>query len=163
METDGDVCCFRRVQVKKRLSLSPSYIGRVSEGVIEHLDSDILQYSKELGGVILSYSDPKVQQRLGSILDEQPRIHFDLHVTYYLFAPKVGDILLGKVNRLGEDHMGCLVNDCFNASVQNKDAFLSGINGYRQVELGDMLLFRVTDIESAGGVFSIRGEPHDKR
>ena len=45
---------------------------------------------------------------------------------------------------------------------QNKDAFLSGINGYRQVELGDMLLFRVTDIESAGGVFSIRGEPHDK-
>lgn len=162
MEIDGDACCFKRVQVKKRLSLSPSYIGKVSEGVIEHLDSDILQYSKELGGVILSYSDPKVQQRLGSILDEQPRIHFDLYVTYCLFAPRVGDLLWGKVNKLGEDHVGCLVNDCFNASVQNREAFMTGINGYRQVELGDMLPFRVTDLESAGGIFSIRGEPYDE-
>lgn len=156
------VSCFKRVQVKKRMSLSPSYIGRVSEGVVEHLNNDILQYSKELGGVILSYSNPVVQQRLGSILDEQPRIHFDLHVTYFLFAPKVGDILWGKINKLGEDHVGCLVNDCFNASVQKKGAFLSGINGYQLLELDDMLLFRVTDLETAGGILSIRGEPYDK-
>ena len=162
MEVSEDVCCFKRVQVKKRMSLSPSYIGRVSEGVLEHLNGDILQYSKELRGVILAYSSPMVQQRLGCIHDEQPRIHFDLHVTYCLFAPKVGDLLWGKVNKLGEDHVGCLVNDCFNASVQNREAFLSGINGYQQLQLGDMLLFRVTDLETAGGIFSIRGEPHDK-
>lgn len=161
MEVD-DVSCFKRVQVKKRMSLSPSYIGKVSEGVLEHLNSDILQYSKELEGVILSYSNPVVQQRLGCIHDEQPRIHFDLHVTYCLFAPKVGDVLRGKVNKLGEDHVGCLVNDCFNASVQNKEAFLSGINGYRSLELGDMLPFRVTDLETAGGILLIRGEPYDK-
>ena len=162
MEISGNVSCFKRVQVKKRMSLSPSYIGRVSEGVVEHLNSDILQYSKELGGVILSYCNPSVQQRLGCILDEQPRIHFDLHVTYYLFAPKVGDVLWGKVNKLGEDHVGCLVNDCFNASVQNKEAFLAGLNGHRMLELDDMLPFRVTDLETAGGILSIRGEPHIK-
>lgn len=162
MEVGGNVFCFKRVQVKKRMSLPPSYIGRVSEGVIEHLNSDILQYSKELGGVILSYSNPTVQQRLGCILDEQPRIHFDLHVTYCLFAPKIGDLLWGKVNKLGEDHVGCLVNDCFNASVQNRESFLSGMNGYRQLELDDMLSFRVTDLETAGGILAIRGEPHNK-
>ena len=161
MEECHDVSCFKRVQVKKRMSLSPSYIGRVSQGITEHLDSDILQYSKELGGVILSYSNAMVQQRLGCILDEQPRIHFDLHVTYCLFAPKVGDLLRGKVNKLGEDHVGCLVNDCFNASVQSKGVFLSGINGYSQLKLDDMLLFRVTYLETTGGILSIRGEPHN--
>jgi len=162
MEVCEDVSCFKRVQVKRRMSLSPSYIGRVSQGVMEQLNSDILHYSKELGGVILSYSNPLVQQKLGCILDEQPRIHFDLTVTYCLFAPKVGDLLWGKVNKLGEDHVGCLINDCFNASVQNKGEFLSGINGYRSLKEGDQLLFRVTDLETTGGILSIRGEPYDK-
>ena len=162
MEARQNVSCFKRVQVKKRMSLSPSYIGRVSQGIVEHLNSDILQYSKELGGVILSYSNPMVQQRLGCIVDEQPRIHFDLQVTYYLFAPEVGDLLWGKVNKLGEDHVGCLVNDCFNASIQSKGAFLSGINGCGPLELGDTLPFKVTELETAGGIYSIRGEPHSK-
>lgn len=157
---DAVMSCFKFVNVKKKMSLPPSYIGRVAEGITEHINSEILQFSEEIGGVILSYSKPSVRQQLGSIFDEQPHVHFELQVSYCVFAPQIGSILWGKINNLGEDHLGCLVYDCFNASIQEK-GFLVGRNGFRQHQVGDMVRFRVTEFETSGGILSLKGEPVD--
>ena len=89
----------------------------IGDGVLEHLNDKILRYSRDLGGVFLSYSKPRVLQEAGRIIDEHPHIHFDLDYKAYVFRPRVGSVLTGVVNNIGDDHIGCLVYDCFNASV----------------------------------------------
>ena len=142
------------------MTLLPSYIGRIGDGVLEHLNDKILRYSRDLGGVFLSYSKPRVLQEAGRIIDEHPHIHFDLDYKAYVFRPRVGSVLTGVVNNIGDDHIGCLVYDCFNASVvmsegQRKSqsrTFLSNC------QVGAEIQFCVKQLEIIAGIVSIKGE-----
>ena len=155
--------CFHKLEVSEHISLLPCFVGRLSQGILEHLDEKLLRYSEQYGGVLLAYSKPSVQQTHGRILDEQPHIHFDLKYTAYVFRPVIDSIVCGTVNNVGGDHVGCLVYDCFNASVFSKQAKgQKRINGlFSQFVVGSKIWFRVVSIENISGILSIVGEYFD--
>lgn len=156
--------CFRRLEVEEHLSLLPSYIGRVGEGVTEHLNRRVMRYSESYSGVLLSYSKPAVLQTAGLIMDEQPHMHFDIRYFAFTFKPVTGSILCGQVSKVGREHIGCLVYQCFNASVTQRrsskgkrNGLWTNMNGC-QWDIGDEIWFRVIELEVLDGVLSIRGE-----
>ena len=155
--------CFHKLEVSEHISLLPCFVGRLSQGILEHLDKKLLRYSEQYGGVLLAYSKPSVQQTHGRILDEQPHIHFDLKYTAYVFRPVIDSIVCGTVNNVGGDHVGCLVYDCFNASVFAKQ--IKGqqrLNGlFSEFIVGSKIWFRVVSIENISGILSIIGEYFD--
>ena len=155
--------CFHKLEVSEHISLLPCFVGRLSQGILEHLDKKLLRYSEQYGGVLLAYSKPSVQQTHGRILDEQPHIHFDLKYTAYVFRPVIDSIVCGTVNNVGGDHVGCLVYDCFNASVFSKQAKgQKRLNGlFSQFVVGSKIWFRVVSIENISGILSIVGEYFD--
>lgn len=159
-ETCEEDSCFVVVEARQHMALLPSYIGRIGEGIFEELNSKVLNYSYELGGVVLSFSNPRLLQNSGRIEDEHPHVHFELQYTVHLFKPRVGSVLCGIVNNIGEAHVGCLVHNCFNASVylggkhrrKRSRAFLESC------ELGSEVRFCVTQLEALAGMLSIKGE-----
>ena len=158
--------CFHRLEVSEHISLLPCFVGRLSQGILEHLNKKLLRYSQQYRGVLLAYSKPCVQQTHGRILDEQPHIHFDLQYTAYVFRPVIGSIVCGTVNKVGGDHVGCLVYDCFNASVfsehreRKERRTLNGLFT-SQFMVGSKIWFRVVSMENISGILSIIGEHFD--
>ena len=153
--------CFRRLDVREHLTLLPCYVGNLSEGIVEHLNAKILRYSSLLDGVLLSYSRPRVMQKEGKIHDEQPHIHFDLSYSAYIFRPTLGSVLCGTVNKVGTDHIGCLLYDCFNVTVVSKsEKTENGLcsNFPSGFENGSDICFRVMSLDSVGNFLSLTGE-----
>ena len=156
--------CFHKLEVNEHISLLPCFVGRLSQGILEHLDKKLLRYSEQYSGVLLAYSKPSVQQTHGRILDEQPHIHFDLKYTAYVFRPVIDSIVCGTVNNVGGDHVGCLVYDCFNASVfaRQLSKGRQRLNGlFSEFVVGSKIWFRVVSIENISGILSIVGEYFD--
>lgn len=152
----GDPSGFHNVLVKEHISLLPSFIGNLSKGITEHLSSKILKYSTDFNGVLLSYSKPTLIRKEGKILDEQPHIHFD--VTYFatIFRPVLGSVFCGTVNKVGVDHVGCLLYDCFNVTVvstgRKHGRFPWGF------EEQSTIWFMVTCLDTTGDLLSLTGE-----
>ena len=153
---------FRCVEVVEHISLLPCYVGRLSQGIIEHLNEKVFRFSSQLRGTVLSYSKPLVLQRHGAILDEQPHLHFDLKYSVYLFKPVVGSLMCGVVNNVGQDYIGCLVYKCFNASVLAPGSAEHQSSWYSEpFDIGSTVWFRVVALDNVGGVVSITGEYYD--
>ena len=145
---------FKTVRVTQHISLPPSYIGRMGKGITEILNRKILKYFTEYGGFVLAYSKPLVLSRVAHIIDETPNLHFDIQVDLYLFTPLVGALLSGTVNHvINENHVGCLVYNCFNASVQRRQTPTK--NGIKR---GEKIWFKVISLETISGVLCIQGE-----
>ncbi len=153
---------FRCVSVLEHVSLLPCYVGRLSDGVIEYLNEKVFHFSDQLGGIILSYSKPQVLQQHGIILDEHPHIHFNLKYSVHLFKPELGSIMCGSINNVGQDHLGCLVHNCFNAAVLGPSSTEQMSAWYSQpFHIGAPVWFTVTNLENVGGIVSISGEYYD--
>lgn len=153
--------CFVRVESQDHISLHPRYLGRLKEGVKEELKSKLMKYSDVLEGVPVSYESFRIMQRSGSILDELPCIHFDVKVNLIVFKPTLGSTLVGVVNKLGVDHVGCLVHNCFNASI-SKSNFRNGLI-YDSLDIGSDFKFNVIGTEAVNGVLAITGEVEEHR
>jgi len=67
----------------------------------------------------LAYWNLQLLDDLGTIIDEDPHIHFTMSADVLLFCPKQRDKLLGRVNKVGMDHIGLLVFGVFNATIPN--------------------------------------------
>ena len=148
--------CFIRVESTEHICFHPRFLGRLKEGVKEELNSRLMKYSDVLEGVPVSYEGFKVLQRSGSILDELPNIHFDVKVNLIVFKPTIGTKLVGVVNKIGVDHVGCLVHNCFNASI-SKTNFRNGLI-YDSLDIGSEFTFNVIGTEAVNGVLAITGE-----
>lgn len=157
---DLDWSCFRRVVVKEHLSLLPYFVGNTSKGIIEKLNCKILKYSTDLNGVLLGYSNITLIQEMGKIMDEQPHIHFDVKYTACIFRPVMGSVLCGKVNKVGSDHVGCLLYDCFNVTVVSKGTNWHDDNSFFPFDLegGSKIWFKVVSLDITGDILSLTGD-----
>ena len=154
---------FIRIESTEHIGLHPRYLGRLKEGVKEELKSNLMKYSDVLEGVPVNYEGFQIQQRTGCILDELPYIHFDVKVNAIVFKPTIGSTLIGVVNKIGVDHVGCLVHNCFNASI-SKSNFRNGLI-YDNLDMGSDFAFKVIGTEAVNGVLAIIGqvEEHQKQ
>lgn len=76
-----------------------------------------MRYIPEVKGVALQYQNIKLLSRDAVIQTESPYMHFDIQVDFTVFSPKVEDSMIGVVNKVSPDHVGCLVYGLFNASI----------------------------------------------
>lgn len=130
---------FVSVEVKEHITLMPSYIGRIKQGIFEHLNRRILQYSPELNGVLICYSNLVILQNSGLIADDYPQVHFDLKYSACIFQPPVGCVLNATVNRIGDGYISCLSQSCFSIyiSVDSNDKY--------DVSIGDEVNVRIVE------------------
>lgn len=155
--------CLSEVESQRQIGLPPRYIGKVNVGIRETLEADLLKYSEELCGIIVCYKQVKCMNTSGSIMDETPFLYFVVNVKYIVFRPQVGVKLKGIVNRVGYGHYGCIVHECFNASVHKIKT--DAINLPKKVmkrilgiDVGTELVFRITRFDIRNDILSIKGK-----
>lgn len=151
--------CFVRVESTEHICFGPRFLGRLKEGVREELNNKLMKYSHVLEGVPVCVEGFKILQRRGSILEELPKIHFDVKVNLIVFKPSIGSTLTGVVNSIGVDHVGCLVHNSFNASISD---FRNGFV-FDSLDIGSQFTFKVIGLPVANDVLAINGEAGEHR
>lgn len=54
-------------------------------GVKEQLNQMLLKYDEKLKGVLLTYSNVKYTEKVGSMFNESPRLNFHIKATVLIF------------------------------------------------------------------------------
>ncbi|KAM9824100.1 DNA-directed RNA polymerase I subunit RPA43 [Neosynchiropus ocellatus] len=149
---------------RKHVALPPMYLKKKRTGIEEELGSELLKFSQSFNGVPLAYDNIRIVGQHGDIHDDSGYIHMDIEANFILFRPQEGRKLVGKVNKLGESHVGCLVHSCFNASILKPR--LVSLQTWMDFgpKIGDDLEFDVTALDAnTAGVLLIRGKLHSTR
>ncbi|XP_033831415.1 DNA-directed RNA polymerase I subunit RPA43 [Periophthalmus magnuspinnatus] len=143
---------------RRHIALPPLYLNKKKTGIREELDTELLKFSQSLSGVPLAYDNIRIVGHQGDIYDDSGYIHLNIEANFILFQPKKGQTLLGMVNKLGVNHVGCLVHGCFNASIPKPN--LVSMETWRDAgpQIGSELEFDVTTLDAdTAGVLLIRG------
>eukprot|EP00471_Norrisiella_sphaerica_P006972 CAMPEP_0184491112 /NCGR_PEP_ID=MMETSP0113_2-20130426/19635_1 /TAXON_ID=91329 /ORGANISM="Norrisiella sphaerica, Strain BC52" /LENGTH=250 /DNA_ID=CAMNT_0026875329 /DNA_START=240 /DNA_END=992 /DNA_ORIENTATION=- len=106
--------------------LNPTRLSNVQRGVEEQLNARILQYSTDLEGVVLSYSNLQLLSETGKIMHNFPHIECKALVRFLLYSPRKGSKIRAKVNKVGPDFLGLLALGIFNISVSRE-----GLEGWK--------------------------------
>ncbi|XP_052066352.1 DNA-directed RNA polymerase I subunit RPA43-like [Mytilus californianus] len=157
-------CSFSHLEAvssKRHVVLPPKFFNSILQGVKEHLNSELQLVASWTDGVLMAYNNVKILETVGRIFDESPYIHFNVEADFIMFRPTVGCLLKGIVNKKSTYHVGCLVHQCFNASIHKPKDMQSEWEG-TQLQLGDEFIFKVTNIYTNNGVLSLRGNIHEK-
>ncbi|XP_056154620.1 DNA-directed RNA polymerase I subunit RPA43 [Lampris incognitus] len=144
---------------RRHVALPPMYVKKKKTGIQEQLNTELLRYSERLQGVPLAFDCIKLLSGHGAIYDDNGYIHIDIEVNFVVFQPSRGKELMGKVNKIGVSHVGCLVHGCFNASIPKPS--LVSVETWRDAapKMGTDLKFEVLQIDAdAAGVLLIRGQ-----
>ena len=115
------------------LPLSPISQLRPLEGLCaEHLSPLLLTYYRPLGGVVLSYSNPRLSERPSATCGKTDEPALALSINEYapsyvwatadflLFKPRRGQIIEGWINLQNESHLGLVCWNLFNASIERR-------------------------------------------
>ncbi|XP_044026926.1 DNA-directed RNA polymerase I subunit RPA43 [Siniperca chuatsi] len=143
---------------RRHIGLPPMYLKKKRTGIQEELEAELLKFSESLKGVPLAYDNIRIMGQHGNIYDDSGYIHMNIEANFVVFQPKKGQKLLGKVNKLGASHVGCLVHGCFNASIPKPN--LVSVETWRDAgpRIGAELEFEVTALDAdTVGVLLIRG------
>jgi DNA-directed RNA polymerase subunit E'/Rpb7 len=116
---------FKAIKSKLQIRLAPCYLSKLEAGINEYLNCLVTKYIPELKGVVLSYSKIQILGKNSIQKTESPFLHFYINVVFTVFRPEKKSILVGVVNKVSPDHIGCLVYGLFNASIA-ADQFQSG-------------------------------------
>jgi DNA-directed RNA polymerase I subunit RPA43 len=101
-----------------KLSLHPSAVSDADRGARALLDGMLMRHHDQLGGVLVAYSDASIASpESARIVHMAGYVDVRVRATARVFCPAPGAKLLGRVNKVGVDHVGLLVLDVFNASV----------------------------------------------
>ncbi len=69
-----------------------------------------------LKGMVVAYSNVRIQQPYGVLMTSQPDIHFNVIAEFIVFQPERGSLLKATVTKTERSSVGCLVHGSFNAS-----------------------------------------------
>ncbi|XP_061681581.1 DNA-directed RNA polymerase I subunit RPA43 [Syngnathoides biaculeatus] len=143
---------------RRHVALPPMYLNKKKTGLQGELQAELLKFSPRLQGVPLAYDNIQIVRHFGDIYDDSGYIHMDIEANFIIFQPKKGQRLLGKVNKLGVSHVGCLVHGCFNASIPKPS--LVSVDTWWEAgpRIGSELEFEVIALDAdTAGVLLIRG------
>ena len=109
----------------------------------------------------VAYRSVRLVENYGHLLDDQPYIHVDVDVEYIVFCPRDGCTVRAVVNQKSSDHVSGLVLGLFNIAVtlrsKRSDEMLS------QIDTGQELLLKVTNVYVCNGILSMRGRLRQSR
>ncbi|KAK7477176.1 hypothetical protein BaRGS_00031561 [Batillaria attramentaria] len=146
---------FTLMSREQQISLPPSCLGNIGQGVKQQLDSKIGLFSDEHDGALIAYSHIKLLSDKGQIIDDSPFIHFKIKADFVIFQPQISSCLKGVVNKISRDHVGIVIHQYFNASVPLVQ------NGHKEAtdwSRGDPCVFTVTKLFMHRNLLSMRGK-----
>ncbi|GCC29137.1 hypothetical protein chiPu_0007574 [Chiloscyllium punctatum] len=145
---------------RRHITLAPVYLKRQRSGIEKQLRMELLRFSESLQGVPIAFDKVRLIGELGDIYDDQGYIHLNIEADFVIFRPKIGQKLMGIVNKVAPSHLGCLVHGCFNASIPKPHKANGTWPGFA-VTVGDSLKFEVLQLDAdVAGVLCIRGQLH---
>eukprot|EP01017_Pseudomicrothorax_dubius_P048107 TRINITY_DN8703_c0_g1_i3.p1 TRINITY_DN8703_c0_g1~~TRINITY_DN8703_c0_g1_i3.p1 ORF type:complete len:219 (-),score=19.37 TRINITY_DN8703_c0_g1_i3:119-775(-) len=160
----------RRVNFEDLVVISPSKLRNINEAVAAHISTQLLKWNESLEGGFLGFRKLEVIGDRGQIYDDVPDVVVPVRCQAYVFSPKPGDELLGRVTDFYSSHLSLLVCDYYNVVVFPEDVnralieILPNDQGWRdkgakrKLEIGDEVIFRVKDINySSDGMVTING------
>lgn len=127
-------CCsvYICIQVRHNVSLSPCHIAEPRVGIEQEMTGLLMRYSEHLHGVILSFSNVRLDKPFGHIVNEMPYIHCKVLADALVFQPREGMVLKGYVNKIGSNHIGMLFAGVFNGSVAASELPKGYVHNYAQ-------------------------------
>ncbi|XP_028317235.1 DNA-directed RNA polymerase I subunit RPA43 [Gouania willdenowi] len=150
--------CLVMTAHRRHVALPPVYLRKKRTGIQEELEAELLRFSHRMNGVPLAYDNIKIVGQHGDIYDDSGYIHMDVEANFIVFKPTECQKLQGTVNKLGVNHVGCLVHGCFNASIPKPN--IIPVETWRDAgpRIGTELEFEVTALDAdSAGVLLIRG------
>lgn len=135
-DTEKTSKCIRRVLVTMYLSIAAIYQQNPLEGIRrQHLNPMLMNYNADVGGVVLSYenlslvdentyNNEQYNESTTKSLKLSPHTPFIFcwcNVFLIIWAPQVGDIIEGWIFIQSASHIGLLIHDAFNASINKKN------------------------------------------
>jgi hypothetical protein len=84
---------FFRKTVELKLGLQPLWATDIMGGVLSQLDRCVLSYREELGGTLISYSDPVIVSTAGELVPLSSRILILVRVSCVIFSVEIGDLI----------------------------------------------------------------------
>ncbi|KAJ3276211.1 hypothetical protein HDV01_005659 [Terramyces sp. JEL0728] len=136
---------LERVTLQLKVHLAPKFISNTKAGIKDYLDA--------------------LLQKDAVIKTESPYMHFDVQVDFTVFSPKVQDLMIGVVNKVSPDHVGCLVYGLFNASIA-RESLPEWTWDYEEnvwtagdviVQPGSVVKFKAERFETCNDILSIHG------
>ncbi|WVN90965.1 uncharacterized protein L203_106210 [Cryptococcus depauperatus CBS 7841] len=108
---------FEHQLSRMRISVAPKYSGDVMVGVKEHLDSMIMRYLPQMGGVLLAHWDHSFEDDTAKIINECPFDVIKVRFHSILWAPKIDQKLYGTHSLSSPSHLSLLFSKTFNVSI----------------------------------------------
>lgn len=118
--------------MRHNVSLSPCHIAEPRVGIEQEMTGLLMRYSEHLRGVILSFSNVRLDKPFGHIVNEMPYIHCKVLADALVFQPREGMVLKGSVNKIGSNHIGMLFAGVFNGSVAASELPKGYVHNYAQ-------------------------------
>ncbi|GLE02176.1 hypothetical protein PINS_up011014 [Pythium insidiosum] len=156
---------FVLCKIRQPVSLLPCHIGDARLGIDQEMTALLMRYSDKLEGVILSFSNVRLEKPSGHILNEQPYIHCKVIADALVFQPRVGMTLSGVVNKIGSNHVGLLIAGVFNGSVAASELPKGYVHNYAEdawkgadgttISVGETITVKVARVHVAGGMIAI--------
>ncbi|EGW34436.1 uncharacterized protein SPAPADRAFT_59866 [Spathaspora passalidarum NRRL Y-27907] len=112
---------FKKITTSLYVSLAPMYITDPITGIkSQHLDQLLMTYFPKAQGVVIGYSNIKLEEDDGvaKIEGSSPFTFLWITVDFLVWSPQVGDVLEGDIYMSTASHLGLLIGDTFNCSVR---------------------------------------------
>ncbi|KAK9500394.1 hypothetical protein O3M35_001671 [Rhynocoris fuscipes] len=147
-------CVFCELNYKRTLMIYPMHLNNLKKSVREILDSKVTTYDIELGGILLSHKNVKINSSVE--MNDEGQINLDYVADIYYFKPQIGSILEGRINKKGRDVLGCLVHSVFNVALPHEDEPKKWIGS--KAIIGQTVTFSVVKLDFTGRLPYIRGK-----
>jgi len=155
----GSGSSLHQCECQVALYISPAYLLDPMAGIHDQLSRMLLKHSRSLNGVPLAFSKVSLVSRHGAIRQDEPHIHLEVALSVLIFAPVVGQTLVGTVTRLAADHVALLVHGAFNASITKQPGRSNG--SLDALATGQKVEFVPKSVTVADGLLSMQGELSD--
>eukprot|EP01024_Parvocaulis_polyphysoides_P062002 TRINITY_DN696_c0_g1_i2.p1 TRINITY_DN696_c0_g1~~TRINITY_DN696_c0_g1_i2.p1 ORF type:complete len:339 (+),score=56.09 TRINITY_DN696_c0_g1_i2:81-1097(+) len=147
---------------------SAQEIEDLDRGIRKRLNSFLLRFDEDLGGVMIEYSNlRRLEQQMHISSNRTPYLHCEVVVDAIIFNPKPGKQLIGQVNHFSNDFLSLLVYGIFNAAitadrmranfVKTSSKWVNSENKKEQISVGTWVIFEVVQVDRSGSIFGIAG------
>ncbi|CAL1547152.1 unnamed protein product [Lymnaea stagnalis] len=144
----GEMALFHKT-LRKHIFLHPTDKKRRYHAVKAALLQDKQKYSDRLQGALLDVNNLKIVGDRHLVVDGY--LSMEVVADFYVFSPKLGQVLDGVINKCSKSHIGCLVMDTFNAALTLPPSCQLAPS------IGDSCSFQVKEVVVDGEILFMRG------
>jgi len=150
---------FSQVKLEATFVLPPVYLGKVIFGISELLNDRLLKYERAFQGVLLSYSNISIKNKVGMVFCDVPEIRYRVSFDALLFTTPKGLRIAGTVTKVHAGHLHLKIHGVFPVVIHDSDIndrfkFASQLGQFQDdkgetIAIGTVINFRVKKVHES--------------